>query len=282
MPSPRAEPPALGASRTLVFFHAHPDDEALFTSGTMARAAAEGHRVVLVVATAGEAGLAASEFHAGGDLGQVRRAELDASAAALGVARTVVLGFADSGLHGEAEQSPGGPVPFVRADLDEAAGRLAEVLREESAHVLTTYDPAGGYGHPDHVKVHEVGARAAELAGTPVVLEATVPRDTIARAVRWAAKVYRFPPEFDPTSFERSFVPRAEISHRVDVRRYADARRASMAAHSSQASDDGGPRTLAAMLKVPGPLFARLFGREWYVQRPRGRTAPPAMFEPTR
>ncbi len=282
MAAHRAEPSAPGAARTLVFFHAHPDDEALFTSGTMARATAEGHRVVLVVATAGEAGLAAAEFTDGGGLGEVRRSELEVSAAALGVARTVVLGYGDSGLHGDAEQVDGGPVPFVRADLDEAAGRLADVLREEGADVVTTYDPAGGYGHPDHVKVHAVGARAAGLAGTPVVLEATIPRDTIARAVRWAAKVYRFPPQFDPTSFERAFVPRGEITHRVDVRRYAGARRASMAAHASQASADGGPRTLAAFLKIPRPVFSRVFGREWYVQRPSGPSAPPAMFEATR
>ena len=117
---------------TLVAFHAHPDDEALLSAGTLARAAAEGHRVVLVVATAGEAGLVA-----GGRTGPVlasrRLAELERSAQALGCARVEVLGYADSGLHGEA----GGAAAFCRADVEEAATRLATLLQEESADVLT-------------------------------------------------------------------------------------------------------------------------------------------------
>ena len=87
-------------SHTVVFFHAHPDDEALLTSGTMAKLASQGHRVVLVVATAGEAGLASAELTADGRLGDRRLAELHTSARALGVSRTEVLGYADSGLTG--------------------------------------------------------------------------------------------------------------------------------------------------------------------------------------
>src|SRR6478735_6259300 len=205
---------------TLCAFHAHPDDEALLTSGTMARAAAEGHRVIVVVATDGDRGLASAEFAADGRLGQRRLEELRRSAQALGVARVEHLGYADSGLE-DGPEGAGAPglTPFVRADTEEAAGRLAAILREEDVDVLLTYDANGGYGHRDHVKVHEVGARAAELAQTPRLLQATVPRDTICRAIALAARVYRFPPEFDPTSFERSFSPRSAITHRVDVRR---------------------------------------------------------------
>jgi LmbE family N-acetylglucosaminyl deacetylase len=98
------------------------------------------------------------------------------------------------------------------------------------------------------------------------VLQATVPRDTICRAVAVARKVYRFPPEFDPTTFERSFSARADITHRVNVHRYATAKRASMRAHASQASADGGAdRTLAAFLRIPRPLYDVVFGREWFV-----------------
>jgi LmbE family N-acetylglucosaminyl deacetylase len=253
-------------ARTLVFVHAHPDDEALLTAGTMARAVAEGQRVVLVVATDGGAGLASSDMAAGG-LAARRSNELEQSARVLGVHRLVRLGYADSGLHGDAEQLPGGPVPLCAAPLEESADALAAVLREEGADVLVTYDPAGGYGHPDHVRVHELSVRAATLAGTPRVFEATIPRDLIARAVRMAAKVYPFPPEFDPTSFERSFSPRAAITHRVDVRRYTDTKRASMMAHASQATADDGDRTLAAFLRLPRPVFRKVFGTEWYVER---------------
>ena len=266
--------------RTLVAFHAHPDDEALLTSGTMARAAAEGHRVVLVVATDGGLGLAASEYAGGSDgpsdtrLGTVRMAELQASARALGTARVETLGYADSGLGPETLPDPPGRVRFVRADPEEAAERLAAILREEQADVLLTYDPNGGYGHRDHVKVHAVGARAAELAGTSKVLEATVPRDLIVRAIRLAGRLYRFPPDFDPTSFERAYSPNAAVTHRISVRRYAAQKRAAMRAHASQATADGGAdRTLAAFLRIPRPLFDLVFGREWYVDpaRPAGR-----------
>jgi LmbE family N-acetylglucosaminyl deacetylase len=252
---------------TLVSFHAHPDDEALLVSGTLARAAAEGHRVVVVVATEGEAGLTDEAHGADGRLGERRMVELQRSADLLGVSRVASLGYADSGLPPHAvEVDPPGQVCFVRADRDEAAERLAAILREERADVLTTYDVNGGYGHPDHVQVHHVGQRAAELAGTPVVLQATVPRDLLLRGVHLATKVYRFPPEFDPTTFERAFSPKADITHRIDVRRYADAKRASMAAHASQAAGGQGDRTLAAFVRMPRPLYRRVFGREWFIQ----------------
>ena len=261
--------------RTLVAFHAHPDDEALLTSGTMARAAAEGNRVVLVVATDGGLGLASSDFVGASDtkLGSVRMAELRVSARALGTARVETLGYADSGLGPETPPDPPDRVRFVRADPEEAAERLAAILREERADVLLTYDANGGYGHRDHVKVHLVGARAAELAGTPRVLQATVPRDLLLRGIRLAAKVYRFPPEFEPSSFERAYSPSAVVTHRIDVRRYASQKRASMRAHASQTSADGGAdRTLAAFLRIPRPLFDLVFGREWFVDgaRPAG------------
>ena len=254
---------------TVVSFHAHPDDESLLAAGTLARAAAEGHRVVLVSATAGEGGLAASSFGTQDALAAHRREELLDSAEAIGAARVEFLGYGDSGLDGRAVPADGVQA-FARTDVEEAAARLATVLREERADVLTSYDRSGGYGHPDHVQVHHVGARAAELAGTPVVLEATVDQDLLRRAVRLAALVYRFPPEFDREAFERAYAPRAALTHKVDVRRYADRKRASMAAHASQATADRGDRTLAALLRLPQPLYRRVLGREWFIER--GRT----------
>ncbi|MFC7486459.1 PIG-L deacetylase family protein [Knoellia sp. CPCC 206453] len=262
-------------TRTLVAFHAHPDDEALLTSGTMAKAAAEGHRVVLVIATDGALGFASDEFKGtelkggtdfvnGTALADVRLEEARASADALGVARVEWLGYADSGHDGPIPADPPGQVRFCRAPLEEAAERLAAILRTERADVLLTYDAAGGYGHRDHVRVHEVGARAAEIAATPRVLEATVPRDTIARAVRLVGRFYHYPDEFDPTVFERSYTARADITHRINVRRQAGAKRASMRAHASQASSNGGDRTLAAFLRIPRPIYDLVFGREWF------------------
>ena len=261
-------------SLTIVAFHAHPDDEALLTAGTMARAAAEGHRVVLVLATDGGAGLAAAELSSDGGLGARRLQEARRSSEALGVARVEWLGYADSGSGPEPEPDVPGTTRFCRAPVEEAAERLAAVLRTERADLLLSYDANGGYGHRDHVRVHAVGARAAEIAGTARVLEATVPRDTIVRAVRALGRVYRFPAEFDPTSFERAFSARSEITHRVNVRRYAGAKRAAMRAHASQATGGGaasvgdggqtGDRTLGAFLRIPRPVYDLVFGREWF------------------
>lgn len=265
-------------SRTVVAFHAHPDDEALLTAGTLARAAAEGHRVVTVFATDGALGLASSEYrNADRSLGSIRLEEARRAGVALGTARVEWLGYADSGHGAELYPDPPGLVRFVRAPVQEAAERLAAILRTERADVLLSYDRNGGYGHRDHVRVHEVGARAAEIARTPRVLEATIPRDTIVRAIGLAGRIYRFPPEFDPTSFERAYSPRAEITHRIGVRRYAAQKRAAMRAHASQATADGGAdRTLAAFLRIPRPAYDVVFGREWFRDPAREPGSPVA------
>ena len=161
---------------TAVFFHAHPDDEAIATGGTMARMAADGHRVVLVTATRGELGEVPDGYLDPGETLAERRArELDAACTVLGVARHEYLGYGDSGMAGEASNDD--PDCFWQADVEEAAERLASVLRPEKADVFTAYDENGNYGHPDHIQVHRVGLRAAELAGVPRVFMATVNRD---------------------------------------------------------------------------------------------------------
>ncbi len=258
---------------TLVTFHAHPDDEAMLTAGLMARAAAAGHRVVLVVATHGEAGEADPATLAPGEsLGERRTIETERSAAALGVHRVAFLGFRDSG-HDPATAPPGS---FVAAPVDEAARRLAEVLTEEGADVLTTYDRNGGYGHPDHRRVHEVGGAAAELAGTPVVLEATVNRDLLALAAELAPTLgFEVPDELRPDHVDRWFAAPEEITHAIDVRRFLDAKRASMEAHATQAtSAASGTRTLALFLALDPELFAIAFGTEWFIDR-SARPGPP-------
>jgi LmbE family N-acetylglucosaminyl deacetylase len=259
-------------SGTCVFVHAHPDDEALLTAGTMAALAARGYRVVLVVATAGEQGLAGAP---GGDLGGLRMRELSASAAALGCARTAFLGYGDSGLQGEAAPAPG-LRRFVDVPVEEAAHRLAQLLVEEDARMVTGYDPAGGYGHPDHLHVHSVVRRAAALAGTPSLYEATVSREALRRALGVLAAVRVLPPELDLAAYDRAYTPSAEITHRVNVRAVIDAKRASMAAHASQTAGGDSVRTLAALLRLPRPLFRLALGTEWFVRRdPRASASGP-------
>lgn len=266
-------------AHTLVTFHAHPDDESLLTAGVMAKAASEGHRVVLVVATAGEVGDAADDYLGGDgrtDVGATRRRELERSAEILGVHRIVHLGYRDSGsgpdsIARSVAAAAGAPPRFVDVAVDDAAEAVAAVLREEGADVLTVYDPNGGYGHPDHVHLHAVGHRAAELAGTPVVLEATINRDLMTMGVELATSLgYEVPDTFRPDSFDSWFLPADELTHAVDVTAFIGAKRASMAAHESQStSSTDGTRSLAQFLSLPDEYFTMAFGTEWFVDRRR-------------
>ncbi len=261
---------------TLVCFHAHPDDEALLTAGTMAKAAAEGHRVVLVVATRGDVGQVAGDFlDQSESLASRRWGELEQSARILGVARVVWLGYTDSG---------SGPEParvddstcFAAAEVEEAAERLAAVLAEEQADVLTSYDPNGGYGHRDHLQVHRVGARAARLADTPVLLEATINRELMRTGVELASSLgYEIPADFTPQTFDLWYTPAGSITHAVDVSAHLEQKKAAMQAHASQASaaDPSADRTLELFLALPDEYFALAFGTEWFVEV--GRPAAP-------
>ena len=248
----------LGLMATIVFVHAHPDDEALFTAGTMARAAAEGQRVVLITATDGAAGLTGAEF--ADDLATHRGTELAESARILGVDALHSLGYADSGLHAEVADG------FAHQSSEVIAQRIADLARAEGADVVVGYDPAGGYGHPDHLQVHRSVRAASALLGPRVRLfEATLPREPIAGAVRLAARLGFTPADFDPKEFADAFTSRRHITHRVDVHRFLDQKRASMKAHASQSSADDSTRTLAVLAGLPGPVFARLLGTEYYV-----------------
>jgi LmbE family N-acetylglucosaminyl deacetylase len=173
------------------------------------------------------------------------------------------------------------PYSFWSADVEHAANRLAAILTEESADVLTAYDHHGGYGHPDHIQVHRVGLRAAEIAGTPVVLQATMNRDHIlsgiaearaaAEAARELADEEEPPteaPDFDiPDDFGE---PEAHITHAIDVRDLVGQKRAAMVAHASQIAAD------SWFLTMEAEQFERAFGTEWFIRvgRPRAEGEP--------
>jgi len=152
---------------TLMTVHAHPDDETIGTGGTMARAVVEGRRVVLVTCTRGEMGeivmpdMDTPDNHR--RLGEIRAGELERAMGILGVTEWENLGYHDSDMMGR----PGNhdPRSFWKADLDEAAGRLVWLIRRYQPDVMTTYNSFGGYGHPDHIRVHDVAVRAFPRAG---------------------------------------------------------------------------------------------------------------------
>lgn len=245
--------------RTVVALHAHPDDESLITGGTLAGLAAMGARVVLVTCTAGGSGLADERFGSDDALAQVRRGELQAAADALGVARLECLGYVDSGSD-KANLRPDG---FCFSDVDEVAARVAAIVVDEAAELLIGYDEAGGYGHPDHVQVHRVGARAAELSGVSGYLEATVERRSLVRAARVLSFVPVARRLVPADRFASSWSDAGRMTATVDVRPWVDAKRAGLKAHASQASG-GGIRTVALLSRLPGALGRRVLGTEWF------------------
>jgi LmbE family N-acetylglucosaminyl deacetylase len=246
---------------TLVTFHAHPDDEAIATGGTMARAKKEGHRVVLVLATRGELGEYAPDALAPDEtLTERRVAETQAAADILGVDRVEFLGYRDSGMAGEATNEAEGA--FAQADVEEAAARLAELLRAENADVLTVYDDHGGYGHPDHVQVHRVGVRAAEIAGTRRVYESTANRDHIQRLMQQRAELMPDTPDApDAAQMDDFGSPEGIITTTVDVSDFVERKRSAMAAHASQIPAD------SFFLAMPLDAFRMAFGSEWFIRR---------------
>ena len=250
---------------TLVLFHAHPDDEAIGTGGTIAKAVKDGHRVVLVTATRGENGEYPEGFLAEGEtLAERREQEMADAVDVLGIARHVFLGYRDSGMMGTPENDD--PSSFWQADVEEAAQRLARILDEEHADVLTLYDENGIYGHPDHIKVWQVGVRAGELAHTPKVYETTVNR------TRWRRQAEQMdpPPTDEPRTIEFPLgVEEDVITTAIDVREFVDKKKEAMRAHKSQITED------SFFMKMPDEVFAEGFGTEWFILR----GAPPGIHE---
>lgn len=250
---------------TIVFVHAHPDDEAILTAGTMKALSLAGHRVLLVLATDGGAGLTSSSKSQG--LGDRRLQEADTSARALGVAERIWLGFGDSGLDGRATtQTDHSVTPLCHADLEHSAQKLAEILKSQEAGVVVGYDRRGGYGHPDHVRVHELVHRATEIAETPCVFEATLDREVISALIGPILLLGRLFRIGALNNLRHGFSARHEITHCVNVRSLLDAKRASMRAHASQTVGGGLPRSLQVFLSLPNSIFARVLGTEFFIQ----------------
>lgn len=251
-----------GAVATVVAFHAHPDDEIILTGGTLAMLAAAGHRAVIVVACDG---------HVEPFEGAVtpRLQELRASAKILGVARVEHLGFADSGHGPILYPDPPNRMRFARAEVDKAAERLAAILREERPEALLSYDPNGGYGHRDHVRVHEVGSKAAELAGVARVLDATLPRELLqglTAPARWLG--------YDGGAIRNGYTARADITHRIDVGSFAAQRMQALSEHQSVLEGRGRfARIGRALLHLPKPLRNQLFRWEWFSEEGARRPA---------
>jgi N-acetyl-1-D-myo-inositol-2-amino-2-deoxy-alpha-D-glucopyranoside deacetylase len=218
-------------SRRLLFVHAHPDDESIGTGATIAKYAAAGAHVTLVTCTLGELGeiIPPSLAHLAADredrLGEYRIGELDAACAALGVTDHRFLGgpgrWRDSGMMGTGGNDD--PRCFWRADIDEAARALLDVIEEVRPEVLVTYDANGFYGHPDHIQAHRVAWRAFEKGTQGLV-------------------------KFYATAAPDS----GQVSTEIDATAYLDAKIAAMRAHATQIAVS--PPFFALTNNVPHPL----------------------------
>lgn len=274
-------------SPALMCVHAHPDDEVIMTGGVLARAADEGVRTAVVTATGGELGEIVGEGMDPDEirprLAEVRRDELAASLSILGAGEPRYLGYRDSGMMGT--QGNDDPGCFWQAPFDEAVGRLVAEIRRFRPDVLVTYDPFGGYGHPDHIQTHRVALVAAEACavgglypdtGDPWAVVklylATIPRSFVALA---NAELPRhglpspFGEETDPDRLQIG-TPDDEVTTVVDVLPWFERKWAALLAHTSQI----GPGSF--FLDMPQELREGAFARECFV-RQRSRAGVPGV-----
>jgi len=250
------------APLTLMAVHAHPDDEVISTGGTLARYAEAGVRTVVVTCTDGRQGfgpggvLPGEPGHDPNAVVATRREELNIACAALRVEHLETLGYRDSGMAGWAANE--NPSSFCNASLDEVAGAVAELVRRYQPQVLITYDANGGYGHPDHIKTHQVALAAVGLTGTVAKTYFT------ARANRDVERLSQLRRRLQPDRPGRparatpTGVPDELITSILDVRAQLQLKRSALEAHVSQLSD-------TVWIRANEQDFAELFGRESFI-----------------
>ena len=250
---------------TIVFLHAHPDDECLISGGTIAKYSSAGHRLVLVTATDGRHGEKPEGITTPEQLLERRRTELATAVSVLGIARHEWLGYVDSGMTGWPQNHE--PSAFIRSDVDEASSRLVRIIDEERRKadrlVLVGYDWHGNYGHPDHVHVHKVARRTAQMTGIDDLFEVTLNRDFYADMFEWS-KNNGGDNDFDPREPADDGNPMGEpesnITHHIDVSEHVNAKRQAIIAHASQANDTG------FATEMSEESFLRAFGTEWFIK----------------
>jgi N-acetyl-1-D-myo-inositol-2-amino-2-deoxy-alpha-D-glucopyranoside deacetylase/mycothiol S-conjugate amidase len=152
--------------KTLIFFGAHPDDETFGIGGTLARYSAAGTKVYYVCATRGEVGLAPPEHMQGyATVGDMRWDELKCAAQILGLVDIIHLGYRDSGMPGSDDNNH--PEALVASSLEQITGRVVKIIRELKPEVVITFNPIGGYRHPDHIAIHKATVKAFQAASDP-------------------------------------------------------------------------------------------------------------------
>lgn len=266
---------------TLLCVHPHPDDESIACGGVLARAAAQGHRTIVVTCTGGEEGenLAGIDLE-GRTLTEARRQELADALEILRVEHHLYLGYRDSGMAGTAANAH--PDSFHQADLDDAAIKLARIIRQERPDVVVSDDERGSYGHPDHIKAHLVTVRAVELAADPDVLTDDEPWQVAKRYVHAIGRGrllamhrsmleagLRSPFGTEPIDLaDLTFgAEDSTITTEVDISDHLEQKRAALAAHRSQIGPD------SFFLNTPDEFVHAAFAMEQFVLE-AGETGP--------
>ena len=236
-------------TKTLLAVLAHPDDESFGLGGTLALYAKRGYDTYLACATRGEAGTV-DEQHLNGfkDIASLRTAELDCAAGHLGLKDVVYLGYRDSGMPGSDDNKH--PDAQINHSVDEVAGRVVKLIRELKPDVVLTFDPIGGYKHPDHIHIHNATVLAFDKADDasfhPEAGAPFQPRGLYFQVFpRWFLKMMtRLMPIFgkDPARFGRNsdinLKELAEVDFpihvRLDIREVAEIKHEAAICHSSQ------------------------------------------------
>jgi LmbE family N-acetylglucosaminyl deacetylase len=240
---------------TLLAVHAHPDDEAIFTGGLLARAADLGWQTVVVVATSGERGLAPTgdPSHDDSSTARHRRLETLAAAKILGVTHVEFLGYTDSG----AEYGDFAPGSLAAAPITEVVARVQSVVDTWQPTLITSYDHQGIYGHPDHVVVHDVARAVVTDAG---LYESTISRPALTRLHdRWLAL------GMSEDTWPRALTQVIGLDHdepedlvAFEVGDYHSRKHAAIAAHDSQIV------TAQSFMGLPPGVFHALVATEWF------------------
>ena len=265
---------SLPMERRLLAVLAHPDDESFGPGGTLALYARRGVAVHLICATRGEVGTVEEKLLAGfPDVGALREAELRCAAAHLGLTNVHFLGYRDSGMAGSPDNQH--PQALAAAPQAEVVARLVPFFRRLRPQVVITFDPIGGYNHPDHIAIQratlaafqasaETSYSAAGLAFAPQKLYySTFPRGFMRAAVRLMPVFRRDPRRFgrngdiDLVEIARHDFP---IHARINIRPVLEIKSQASACHASQGG--GPPRGLVgALLRLSGSKedFMRAF-----------------------
>lgn len=267
---------------TFLAVHAHPDDEASSTGGLLRLLANQGVRTVLVTCTNGEYGDAldgakpGTSDHDGDEVAKIRAVELEKSVDVLGVSRLVRLGYRDSGMIGWPQND--NPEAFWSTPVEDAATRLAAILREERPQVIMTYNEIGFYGHPDHIQANRITLAALKMIDfEPTLYYNAIPNSVMAlyrerwaqeererRAADEAKGIVREPESDDGDELDMG-TPDDQISAVINVADVSDAKFDALAAHASQMGE-------SFWMKMGREEFKTVMGNEWFVRvtNPKG------------